>query len=108
MSRQNFVKVDEFGIDPLNDLLASVLENVTQSRSHTVSEDEVGHIGLIALREYDSTEEVLAFAILEYNALGTEFNLVAGQTIQIPNVAQIRAALSAPSTSSTLKRTVSI
>lgn len=106
MSRQFAITVDSYGIDPIKDSIAAQLLTIKSFQEHTVTEDEVGHSGLLALRYYQ--DETLGYIILEYNALGHELNMVKGSTIKIPNLNELKAKTKVKSSTSKLKRTVSI
>lgn len=107
MSRQFAITSDIHGIDPLKDKVAESLRTIKGYQEHVVTEDEVGHSGLLALRYYQ--DETLGYIILEYNALGHELNMVKGSTIKIPNLNELKAKTQVRSRSGVkTKRTVSI
>ena len=107
MSREFAITVDRYGIDPLKDKIAEIVKNINSYEEHTISQDEVGHSGLLALKYYG--DETLGYVILEYNALGHELNMEVGSTIKIPNLNAIKRKATATSGSgSPTKRTLSI
>lgn len=106
MSRAFFIQHDIHGIDPLRDTLAKALTSVKQSTKHTVTQDEIGHSGLLALKYYN--DETLGHVILQYNALGHELEMYAGQEILIPSKSELKANLRTTKVTSQTKRTVSI
>lgn len=106
MSRQSSIVSDKYGIDPLKDKVALALKNVTDFQPHVVSQDEIGHMGLLALRYY--SDETLGFIILEYNALGHELDMYAGQDLRIPSLPELSTKTRAKTQTTKIKRSVSI
>lgn len=102
LSRLDYVKVDELGMDPLRDNRFDAIRSVQGYELYTVDTNTRCNPQLISDMYYRTVE--LWDAILYYNGLADNFQLKEGMRIKIPNINELTSALSALNSRVTIAR----
>lgn len=104
--QREFMKVDEFGFDPLLDESYDAIEGVTTYRAYTVKAAEEFNPGLIAFVMYRN----IAWwrAILVYNGLEDIWDLKVGMEIRLPDINEMTTRLQRAKVANATNRVISI
>lgn len=85
--RDNFLTIDEFGIDPLLDVGFNAVQAVTSYSTFTVSQEYAGRPDTISHIAYRTVE--FWWAIMAYNGITDIRDLTGGLIIKIPDLNQL-------------------
>jgi len=89
--QRDFMKVDEYGFDPLLDQSYEAIEGTTTYQTQTVKPQEEYNPGLIAFNYYRDVRWWRA--IMVYNAIEDIWDLKAGNRIRIPDINEMTTRL---------------
>lgn len=89
--QRDFMKVDEYGFDPLLDESYEAIEGVSSYTTQTVKPQEAANPGLIAFNYYRDVRWWRA--IMVYNAIEDIWDIKSGQRILIPNINEMTTRL---------------
>ena len=89
MLRAFACRVDQLGIDPLQDAIVPRLLEINSFSLHRVTQDERGAPDLIAFREYRDT--VFWWHIIAYNEILSFREIIEGLVLKIPDRSAILA-----------------
>lgn len=90
-NQREFVRVDEFGLDPLLDESYEAIEGVTSSTVHVVTVTEQFNPGLISWNMYRTANWWRA--IMVYNGMSDIWEITAGTEIRIPELNEMTTRL---------------
>lgn len=89
--QREFVRVDEYGLDPLLDESYAAIEGVESYVSYTVNAMEQFNPGLISFNAYKTIKWWRA--IMVYNGLDDIWEITQGMKLKIPNVNEMTTRL---------------
>lgn len=102
--QRDFMKVDEFGFDPLLDQSYEAIEGVTSYQTQTVKPQEEFNPGLIAFNYYRDVRWWRA--IMVYNAIEDIWDIKAGMKVRIPDINEMTTRLQRVKAETTVATTV--
>jgi hypothetical protein len=89
--QRDFMRVDEFGFDPLLDQSYEAIEGVSSYQTQTVKAQEEFNPGLISFNYYRDVRWWRA--IMVYNAIEDIWDIKAGMKVRIPDINEMTTRL---------------